>query len=76
MPIHNRMSHPLGVDHFCGGECKGCCLGGLCNGSNNLHICTIPQQDCSASLQYKQGYTADILGVKPVLGLIQVIEYN
>ena len=46
------------------GEYKGCFLGGFCDISNTLHVCTIPHQHCSISLLYEQGYTADVLGKK------------
>ena len=34
--ILTSMSHPLGVGHYGGGECKGSCLIGLCY-INNIH---------------------------------------
>ena len=67
IPIQTRINHPLGVGHSLGvgyslgGECKGCCLGGLCQIST-LYICIISQLHCSTSLLYKQGYTDEVLG--------------
>ena len=48
-------------------HCKDCCLGGFCHVSNNLHVCTTPQQHYSTSLLYEQGHTAEVLGKTVVL---------
>ena len=61
------MSYPLGVGHSGGGECKGCCLGGVFHVRNTLQMCITPQQHCSTSLLYKKGYTAEVLGKTVVL---------
>ena len=65
------MSHSLGAGYSSSGECKGCCLGGLCYVSNTLHMCTTLQQYYGISLLYEQGHTAEVLGMQ--LGLKQVM---
>ena len=61
LPIHNIMSHPLGVSYSSGGECESCCLGGHFYISNTLYMCTIPQQHCGISLLHEQGHNAEVL---------------
>ena len=61
IPIHTRMSHPLGVGYSHGWECKGCCPGGLYYVRNTLSMCTTPQKNCGASMLHEQGHKAKVL---------------